>query len=194
MRLILVRHGESEGNVIGLFEGNTGLSKNGLNHVKKLSERMKNEKIDLIISSDLIRARDTAKAIERFHPDVELVLDKRLRERFLGKMVGKTDKEIVKPEGISWNDFFKKMDAESDEEIMKRAGDFVEDVFDLGKENVLLVGHYGIFRAVMACLLGKSFEEMKKKKGVDNASFSVVEGDGVGEMKLKLLNSVEHLG
>ncbi|GBE19836.1 glucosyl-3-phosphoglycerate phosphatase [archaeon BMS3Abin17] len=69
MKLILVRHGETEENkrreIMGQKQGT--LSSLGIEQAKKVAQRLKDEKIDYIFSSDLARASDTAKEIHKFH-------------------------------------------------------------------------------------------------------------------------------
>ena len=72
-KIILVRHGESIANAEGVSQGNkdewidTHLSKKGKEQADKVAQRLKNEKIDIIYSSDLKRAKETAEAINKFH-------------------------------------------------------------------------------------------------------------------------------
>ena len=67
MRLIIVRHGESEWNRIHRYQGqlDAPLSDLGLRQAEALAERLKNETIDYIYSSQLQRAALTAQAISR---------------------------------------------------------------------------------------------------------------------------------
>src|SRR3989344_652854 len=67
MKIILVRHGESEHNA-GIVEGhNSSLSKKGKLQSKKLGERLKKQKIkiDKIYTSELIRSKQTAEIISK---------------------------------------------------------------------------------------------------------------------------------
>lgn len=69
MKLIIVRHGETEENASEIIQGHSlgKLSKKGIEQSKKLALRLKGEKIDMIFSSDLERAKDTIKEVARFH-------------------------------------------------------------------------------------------------------------------------------
>ena len=57
-RLILVRHGETEWNRAGRYQGRTdiGLSAIGLWQAERLRNRLTGQKIDAVYSSDLKRA------------------------------------------------------------------------------------------------------------------------------------------
>ena len=188
MRLIITRHGETEENKAGIMQGHLHgtLSELGMEQAEKLAERLRNEKIDLIISSDLARAHDTAKIIAGFHPDVDLVLDERLRERFLGEFQGKTKESLGIPKDRLIADYISGSDAEDGDVFFARAGALIEDVLKRAEGNILLVGHNGICKAVLGNLMG--IRNLKEIEGLKNTSVSVFED---GEMKL--LNCVRHL-
>ena len=63
MKLILVRHGETNENKNKIVQGflNTTLSKIGIQQAKKVANRLKDEKIDFAYSSDLDRAKQQQK-------------------------------------------------------------------------------------------------------------------------------------
>ncbi|MEJ2267962.1 MAG: histidine phosphatase family protein [Nanoarchaeota archaeon] len=84
MKLIIVRHGETEENLKKIWQGHLQgkLTKKGIEQAKKLANRLKDEKLDVIFSSDLDRASDTAKEIAKFHSEVPIYLVEDLRERF----------------------------------------------------------------------------------------------------------------
>ena len=188
MRLILVRHGETEENKAGIMQGHLPgvLSELGIEQAEKLAERLKDERIDLIISSDLARALDTAKIVAKFHPDVDLVLDERLRERFLGNFQGKTKDELGIPRDRLVADFLTGDSAEDGDVFFARAGALIEDVLKRSEDNILLVGHNGICKAVLGNLMG--IRNLSEIVGLKNTSVSIFED---GEMKL--LNCVGHL-
>jgi len=60
--IILVRHGECEGNIKGMFRGRTDfpLNERGLIQAQDLAKELKNFSIKHIYSSPLTRARQTA--------------------------------------------------------------------------------------------------------------------------------------
>lgn len=57
----------------------TPLTEKGIRQAKAVAKRLKDENIDMIISSDLKRARQTAEEINKFH-SVEIKDDARLRD------------------------------------------------------------------------------------------------------------------
>ena len=64
-RLLLVRHGKTEWNESGRYQGisDISLSEEGLRQAEALGQRLAGEKIDAVYSSDLKRAVQTARTI-----------------------------------------------------------------------------------------------------------------------------------
>jgi broad specificity phosphatase PhoE len=96
--LYLIRHGESAYNSQGLIQGQCDvlLSDKGRRQVCTLGERMKKTTpVDMIITSDLVRAQETAKILSAYVP-VSPIVDRRWREIFWGSWQGRTWQEIVK--------------------------------------------------------------------------------------------------
>ena len=81
-RILLVRHGESEGNVLGVFTGHSGypLTENGHRQAKLTAEYIReNYPVEAVYSSDLPRAYQTAEHIARAF-DLPVVTDCCFRE------------------------------------------------------------------------------------------------------------------
>ncbi len=98
MRLILVRHGETDQHVKGILLGqkiDAGLNRNGISQATKLALRLKKEKIDTIFSSDLKRAKETARIINDYH-DLKIKYTKKLRERNFGVFQGKQWRKLFR--------------------------------------------------------------------------------------------------
>ena len=74
MILILERHGETQENKEGIFMGHldTPLSAGGILQAEKLAKRLNAEKINFIYSSDLKRAKETAKEIAKYHTNAPI--------------------------------------------------------------------------------------------------------------------------
>ncbi|MAG39352.1 hypothetical protein CMI41_00070 [Candidatus Pacearchaeota archaeon] len=151
MKIYLVRHGESKANAKGIHQGqkiDTSLSKKGLEQAKKIAERLKDKTFEIIYSSDLKRAYETAKEISKFH-NLKIVKDKRLRE---------------------------KADKEDNQDLIERTKDFMKDV-KKHKGNVLVVAHGGINRFILGISTGdrKKGAELGRKLIQSNACLSILE-------------------
>lgn len=69
LRLLLVRHGETEWNQQMRFQGQTDIPLNakGLEQAESIATRLQHEPLQAIYSSDLRRAWQTAEVIARYH-------------------------------------------------------------------------------------------------------------------------------
>ena len=88
-RFILMRHGQSEGNLKGIYLGHTDLdiTELGQRQAEIAAEYLRNEKIDAIYSSDLKRAHNTAVPHAKLH-GLRIVDMRELREIFIGDWEG----------------------------------------------------------------------------------------------------------
>ena len=93
--LIAIRHGETAWNSESRFQGhlNSELNAEGLAQAQALGERLAKERFDLLFSSDLGRALQTADAIA-MRTGHEIVIEPRLRERRMGIFQGLTPDEV----------------------------------------------------------------------------------------------------
>lgn len=85
-RVLMIRHGESQGNAEGFFAGQTDIPLTPLGHRQAActAEYLKDRAIDRIYSSDLIRAMQTAEPTARMH-GLPVIPEPGLREIFAGK-------------------------------------------------------------------------------------------------------------
>ena len=189
MKLIITRHGETIENINKIHQGHTHgtLSEKGIEQAKKLALRLKDEKIDFIYSSDLKRASDTAKEIIKYHPNLKLQLDERLRERYTGSMSGK-------PWPKDWDWTKLPEDFESDKEICIRAKKFLDELYAKHKDkNVLLVCHGGIKMALLTVIHDKPAEEFGEFEGIKNTAVSILEIEENKDLKIHCINCLKHL-
>lgn len=95
-RIFLVRHGETEWNRLGKFQGcvDIDLSKEGIVQATHIKNRF-NGNFDYIYTSPLKRALDTAKIISSNKNTIPMVIDD-IREINFGDWEGLTIKDIIK--------------------------------------------------------------------------------------------------
>jgi probable phosphoglycerate mutase len=93
--LFTVRHGETEWNLVGRQQGHldSPLTQTGIEQAHALAGSLLGRGIEVIYSSDLGRAAQTA-AIIGAKLGLSATIDRRLRERHLGLMQGKTRSEF----------------------------------------------------------------------------------------------------
>ncbi len=197
MRLILTRHGETIENQQRRLQGhNQGtLSPEGLEQARKVALRLKDEKIDAIYSSDLRRSAETAAIIGKYHPHVNIIFTKDLRERYLGEFQGKTQEEL------GWNKelFFgatvvQPKDGETWQEMYTRATDVVEMLLQKHpRETVLIVGHGAINRSLIAVITGKRYDQILETDKLHNTSITIYEIREDRQATMVLFNCIKHL-
>jgi broad specificity phosphatase PhoE len=90
IRIILVRHGETEWNRLHRFQGRSDIALNskGNNQANALSLALQNETITAIYTSPLGRALETALHVSRFHPGIPLIKESGFLEMDLGDFEG----------------------------------------------------------------------------------------------------------
>ena len=138
-----VRHGITEWNVEGRAQGQTDipLNEEGRKQAAALADRLLSEEgWDVIASSDLQRARETAEIIaHRLHIG-EIVFDERLREIHCGLIEGLTVEERIAKWGEDWRG--QALDMEPSDEAGKRAIAFVDEIVGKHKgQRILIVSH-----------------------------------------------------
>lgn len=103
-RIIVIRHGETEWNVAKRIQGHgdSSLTAAGVEQAEALARRLALENFDVLLSSDLGRAMQTARRIAELSPH-EVIPDPRFRERNFGAGEGLTYDEIDRkyPEAFS---------------------------------------------------------------------------------------------
>ena len=103
-RLILVRHGQSVWNASNRFTGWTdvGLSEQGVEEAEDAGRQLSEIQIDVVHTSDLVRAQRTAEIIMRHNEaseDVPTKYDWRLNERHYGALQGLNKAETAERHG-----------------------------------------------------------------------------------------------
>jgi phosphoserine phosphatase len=96
LRLLLVRHGETEWNRQGRFQGqiDVPLNENGRQQGRQVAEFLKEMPIDFAVSSSMSRPRETAELTLTHHPQVALSLEDGFREISHGTWEGQFEPDI----------------------------------------------------------------------------------------------------
>ena len=152
----IIRHGHSLGNTKNIAscwpeKSLLPLTKKGKQEIKEANKKIKNKKIDLIFSSDLLRTKQTAEIIGK-ELGIKPKTDKRLREVNVGIFNGKLIDEI----GRFWDkerkhsplEYYKKRfqiappQGETYADIEERLSNFIKETEKRYKgKNILVVGH-----------------------------------------------------
>ena len=152
-RILLARHGETEWNRIGRWQGQADppLNDTGRRQAAALADRLAGQPISAVYTSDLRRASETARIVaDRL--GVELHEDPGLREIDVGSWSGLTRAEVEErfPEGFQrWQAGGIGHDGETSEQLTARVVAAVERVARAHPgATVLAVTHGGAIRAV----------------------------------------------
>ncbi|RLJ00974.1 MAG: histidine phosphatase family protein [Candidatus Aenigmatarchaeota archaeon] len=195
MKLLIVRHGETEYNVKKIFQGtlNEKLNQKGVEQANKLSLRLKDEKIDVIFSSTLDRAKKTAEIINKYH-NLEIQFKEELKEKNFGDLQGKSWDElcdIVKKSGVEFHKY-KPLNGESGVEAQKRIVDFLYKIIEQHSEKtVLFVTHGAVIMELLFHLTELPRSEFKKIEQ-HNTALNIIEID-TNKHKIHLINGTKHL-
>ncbi|HMO60331.1 MAG TPA: histidine phosphatase family protein [Roseiflexaceae bacterium] len=201
MRLIIIRHGESEWNRIGRYQGQADapLSALGLRQADALASRLCNEPFDAIYSSPLQRALKTGQAVAQHHPAVPFVIEPALLEIHHGDWQGLMVDEVKEryAAGLAeWREHPTRAqmpNGESFSNILKRVLDFKERIYQQYRDGIVLIStHDVVVKILVADALGMNMDRINRI-WVTNASISAIEyGDDLPY--LVSLSEACHLG
>lgn len=145
MKIILVRHGKTEWNDLNKAAGQVDISLNEIGREQAIEtrEKLKDMPIDFIISSPLMRARETADIINE-NRNIPIVVDQRAIERDLGIYEGRLNSDEIFNEIRYYTKNVPVENGEDCQTYTKRVFDFLDDVIKKYKgiyENVLICSH-----------------------------------------------------
>ena len=200
-RLILVRHGQSEGNLVRSFLGHTDLDLTELGHKQAecTAEYLKNEKIDVIYSSDLKRAWNTAEHIAA-KKDLSIIADSELREIFAGEWENKLfcDLETDFSEDFKcWREDIGNSAPTGGESVKALYNRIITELLRIAKmydgETVCIATHATPIRMACVKARGLSVEQAKDVEWVKNASVTVIDVED-GSFTMVKEGYCEHMG
>lgn len=155
MKLYVVRHGQTDKNVLGVVHGQTesNLTEEGIKAAYKLQSKIAQLDIDVVISSPLSRAKMTAEIL--IDNKLPVNIDDRIIERDWGLCEGAKIEEVDRVK--CWN-YYLNYDENSIEiltDFMKRIIEFIDDIkIKYHDKNVLVVTHSAVSRAIYHYLNG----------------------------------------
>ncbi len=182
-RIVLWRHGRTEWNATGRFQGQTDIDLDEIGRAQawESARRLAALEPDLLISSDLRRTRDTMAALAEI-TGKPIQLDERLRETFAGEWQGLTGAEIASrfPEEYkAWragDPLLKVGGGETRQDVAERMAAAVRDIAARLSDDGLavLTTHGGAARLGIAALIGMPLERFTNIGGLSNGSWSML--------------------
>jgi broad specificity phosphatase PhoE len=163
LRLFLIRHGETEWNVKGVFRGRVDvpLSDVGVKQAEALGNYLSEVDFEAIYSSPLKRSLDTAMAIARFQKRrVDVIADERLIDISYGDWEGKLEDEVKKAYPDLYSGWLRNPHkvkfprGESLSDVRLRLQNFINHLTSTHRGNVAVVSHRVICKVLICMLLG----------------------------------------
>jgi len=169
--ILLIRHGQSEWNKLNLFTGfkNIELSEQGIDEANKAGQNFKNLniKFDIVFTSELKRAQETAKIIlknldqwDHLYGEGKIITDIKLNERDYGDLTGLNKKETADKFGEEqvhkWRRGYSDQppNGESLEDVVRRVKIYFEETINpaiqsADNNNILIAAHGNSLRALL---------------------------------------------
>ena len=169
--ILLIRHGQSEWNKLNLFTGfkNIELSEQGIEEANKAGQNFKNLdiKFDIVFTSELKRAQETAKIIlqnldqwDHLNNKRKIISNINLNERDYGDLTGLNKKETAEKFGEDqvhkWRRGYSDQppNGESLEDVVTRVTKYFEETIKPaiqsdGNDNILIAAHGNSLRALL---------------------------------------------
>ena len=198
-KVILVRHGQTDWNLIRRMQGHLDipLNQTGRRQADLLAKKLANYPLNAIYTSDLARAQETAEIIAR-PLGLTPVLQPALRERFLGQFQGLTIDEARVNFANEWQQVRENNapppGGESLEEVATRVRNAFETIVDRHPgEQVAVVSHGGVLKLLIAWVVGLPLGQPARISLSGNTGISIIEKAGDGEFRLATLNDTGHL-
>lgn len=200
MKLIVARHGQSVLNSKGknIYQGviDSELTEDGRKQAEMLASRLKNHKIEVIYTSPLKRAMETARIIQKTHPEADFIVEKDLMEINYGIFEGLSRDEIMEKHSDVWEERSRdkfnyripegESFPEAEERIIRVLTRILKD-----KRDSLVIAHGTINKLIFKNLMKKGMEDMDKIRQ-NNTSVSIfkIKGD---EVSVEEFNCDKHL-
>lgn len=183
-----VRHGQTDWNAAGRMQGweDSRLTKLGLEQAERCAEHLAADRWDALVSSPLLRARETARIIAGRTGHTEVVEMPSFAERNAGEGAGLTPEEAAQrfsSGGIPGR--------ENDETLKRRVMEGLGELESrFENKRVLVVCHGGVINALLSEL--SNGEHGLGRTKVENTSITTIQREN-GQWKLIQVNQTPHL-
>lgn len=177
-----MRHGQTDWNAIGKIMGPQPipLNETGRKQAESAALWMKSIPVDAVYSSPIRRAMETAEIAVRPQKNLKVIPEKGLSEIDYGHWVNRTFEEVKEnfyDEWLAYREYPASIDipgGESMPVVQKRAVAVVERMRnDHPKQNVLLVSHADVIKAVLIHYLEIPLDHLQKV-GSENGSIAIL--------------------
>jgi phosphoserine phosphatase len=209
LRLLLVRHGETDWNRQGRFQGQMDIPLNptGQQQAQQAATFLADMPLNFAVTSPMLRPKETAEIILKNHPHIALALEPDFREISHGAWEGKLETEIeqgypgelerwrMQPEAVQmpggenlqqvWDRSVKAWD--------NLVTSLRETVSANGNQLGIVVAHDAVNKVILSYVAGAGPEKFWSfKQG--NGAVSVIDYSAEGAPTLQAMNITTHLG
>lgn len=200
-KLVLIRHGESLGNAELVFLGHTDwdLTETGYKQAELTADFLDDMKIDVIYSSDLKRAYNTALPVAK-RRNMEIITSKELREIYAGKWEGMKFVDIKEtyPENHTrWMTDVGNAFCDGGETVFELQQRVKNELDRIARENegktVCIATHATPIRTMLCIWNGLAISEAKNFGWVKNASVTIINYNDDGTYSIVLEAESAHL-
>jgi len=182
IRIVLWRHGQTDWNVENRFQGHSDIPLNKVGHYQasEAAKVLAALRPDRIISSDLIRAQETAAALAAL-TDIKVEINPNLRETDGGLWEGKLASENRATHGELFANWYEGGDepagvtGERRSDVAKRAVAVIEKEMTNFSGTIVFVTHGGTVRSVLGSILKLPIAQWGVIGGLSNACWSILE-------------------
>ena len=196
-RVVFIRPGETDWNKHRRWQGIVAIPLNvrGIEQAKRLAKFVRNVHLDVIYSSDLRRAKDTA-AILSEYTKVPFHYDERLRERHMGLWQGLTTSEIQDWYKVKYQELLVDPHhvpvpgGESRKQVAERVSECFHEILAKGGETIGIISHTTATRTLLAELVpGSKPYDMQFR----NISVTTIVANDDGTWSISQFDDVTHL-
>lgn len=189
LKLYIVRHGETEWNVIKRFQGqlNTPLTEKGMEKLRKTGKKLENVLFDEVYTSELGRTVASAEIIlneNRGYKNKKRELKKlaELNEVYFGVWQGLTYEEVFLKYPEEGNNYFynvknykaENVEAEKLEDALERFLKGINKILDSHESgNILVVTHGTVFEMFMNYVANNSIFDIDERTLMGNGDYKV---------------------
>lgn len=182
--VIFMRHGQAESNVSRILAGRhmkSHLTEHGRQQVVDSAKQlMKNIAIEKVYVSPVTRTVETAQIVRQIL-GTDYVIDERLYETEMGRLVGMNYEEVTTKHGDVLNRFYSDYDpilesfgVEAFASVKHRITSLLDDLSQKHEDsNVLMITHLDPIKAALATLLDLSPEALRRWN-IRNASLTIL--------------------
>lgn len=198
MNIYLIRHGRQNSRLCNV---NVELAPEGREQAELVGQRLKSYRIEAVYSSNLLRAVETADIINKYL-EKPMFYDDRFEEADFGGLTGMEDavvkekyKEFLKKRATMTEDIPYPDGGENCQMVFDRAFEALSEIAKMDYENVCIVTHGGVIRALMTGIVGaQPAKWLTYGRQIENCSISEIMYDkDMNTYHIERLNDYAHI-